>query len=284
MNKTLLSFAASGLLLATTGQAFEHDAALYDSLAAQPEEVQARYAYRHPGETLAFFGIEPGMTVMEGLPGGGWYTKVLLPYLGEEGQLIGADYAADMFPLFGFFPQEYVDSKATWVEDWPAEASGWVDEGGAKVSAFQFGSLPESMHGTADAALMIRAMHNLFRFEGQGGYLSAALKDIHDLLKPGGIVGVVQHQAPDHATAEWASGQRGYVKKVTLIEAFQKAGFVFEAESSINENPHDQPGENDVVWRLPPSLNGTEPGTAERARVLEIGESNRMTLRFRKPE
>lgn len=284
MKKTLLSFAASGLLLATTGQAFEHKAELYGSLAAQPEEVQARYAFRHPGETLAFFGIEPGMTVMEGLPGGGWYTKVLLPYLGSEGAVIGADYAESMYPLFGFFPQEYIDSKATWVEDWPSEAGGWAGEGGAGVSAFQFGSLPESMHGTADAALMIRAFHNLFRFEGQGGYLSAALKDIHAVLKPGGVFGVVQHQAPDHMSAEWASGQRGYLKKAALIEAILKAGFVFEAASDINENPHDQPGENDVVWRLPPSLNGTEPGTAERARVLEIGESNRMTLRFRKPE
>lgn len=277
---TLLSTA----LLCAPAAAFEHNAALYGSLASQPEDVQARYAFRHPGETLAFFGIEPGMTVMEGLPGGGWYSKVLLPYLGAEGRLIGADYAADMFPLFGFFSQEYIDSKPTWVETWTAEASGWSGEDGAAVSAFQFGSLPASMHGTADAALMIRAMHNLKRFESQGGYLTTALADIFAVLKPGGVFGVVQHQAPDHMTAEWAGGQRGYVKKATLIELIQQAGFVFEAESAINENPHDRPGENDVVWRLPPSLNGTQPGTPERARVLEIGESNRMTLRFRKPE
>src|SRR5512134_710260 len=72
-------------------------------LAAQPPEVQARYQWRHPRETLEFFGIAPGMTVVEALPGGGWYTKILLPYLGPQGSYIGADYAADMWPLFGFF-------------------------------------------------------------------------------------------------------------------------------------------------------------------------------------
>ncbi|NND44692.1 MAG: class I SAM-dependent methyltransferase [Xanthomonadales bacterium] len=269
---------------AASAQAFEHNEALYGALAAQDAEVQARYAARHPGETLAFFGIAPGMTVIEGLPGGGWYTKVLLPYLGSEGAVIGADYAADMFPLFGFFSQEFIDSKDTWVEDWPAEASGWAGEDGAALSAFQFGSMPESMHGTADAALMVRAMHNLFRFEGQGGYLTAALADIHAVLKPGGVFGVVQHQAPDHMSAEWANGSKGYVKKAALIEAVIKAGFVFEAESSVNENPHDTPGADDFVWRLPPTLVGTEEGSPQRARMLEIGESNRMTLRFRKPE
>jgi len=272
---TFLFFGA-GHALAQTG--------LYDSLGAQPPEIQARYAFRHPGETLQFFGIEPDMTVMEGLPGGGWYSKVLLPYLGPEGKLIGADYAASMYPLFGFFPQEFIDTKPTWVEDWTAEASGWSGENGAAVSAFQLGSLPEDMHGTADAALMIRAFHNLMRFEAQGGYLTAALQDLFAVLKPGGILGVVQHQAPDEMTAEWANGSHGYVKKATLIEIIQQAGFVFEAESSINQNPVDQPGEGDVVWRLPPSFNGSQPGSPERARVMEIGESNRMTLRFRKPE
>ena len=82
----------------------------------QPEETQARYGARHPAETLTFFGIEPGMTVVETLPGGGWYTRILLSYLGEEGKVIGADYAAEMFPLFGFFSEERIEAKKTWTE------------------------------------------------------------------------------------------------------------------------------------------------------------------------
>ena len=97
-------------------------------LAAQPEDAQARYTYRHPQETLEFFGIAPGMTVVEALPGGGWYTKILLPYIGQEGRLIGADYSGDMYPLFGFFSEEQLEAKKTWVTDFPADAAEWAGQ------------------------------------------------------------------------------------------------------------------------------------------------------------
>jgi predicted methyltransferase len=85
----------------------------------QAEDVQARYEYRHPKATLEFFGIEPGMTVVEGLPGRGWYTQILLPYLGKEGHLIGANYAMDMWPNFAFANEEFLRTQSTWVTDWP---------------------------------------------------------------------------------------------------------------------------------------------------------------------
>ena len=94
-------------------------------LAAQPEAVQDRYVYRHPEETLNFFGIKPGMTVVEVLPGGGWYSKLLLPHLGTEGQLVGANYPRDIWPLFGFFSEERIAKLATWTTDWPAGAQEW---------------------------------------------------------------------------------------------------------------------------------------------------------------
>ena len=172
-----LSFLAFLMLLAPPVLAGGNSPELQAALDAQPEEARARYQFRHPGATLRFFGIEPGMTVVEALPGGGWYTKILLPYLGESGTLIGADYAADMWPLFGFFGEEFIAGKATWVEDWTAEASGWAGEGSADVAAFQLGSLPEDLHGQADAVLLIRALHNLARFEDQGGFLTAALAE-----------------------------------------------------------------------------------------------------------
>lgn len=253
------------------------------ALAAQPEEVQARYGYRHPQETLQFFGIEPGMTVYETLPGGGWYSKVLLSYLGSDGHLIGADYAADMFPLFGFFSEEVIASKATWIETWTNEAEGWRNENSAQVSAFQMGSMPEEMYASADAAVVVRTLHNLARFEPEGGYLTTALTDLYNILKPGGIVGVVQHQARDEMPDEWASGANGYLKDDFVIERMSNAGFVFAGMIAINFNEKDQPGEDDFVWRLPPSLATSKDNDELKAAMLEIGESHRMTLKFRKP-
>ena len=256
---------------------------LEEILAAQPEDVQARYEHRHPQETLGFFGIRPGMTVVEALPGGGWYTKILLPYLGADGRLIGADYALEMFPLFGFFSDEQIKKKETWVEDWTAQAEGWAGEDGAAVSAFVLGSLPEEMKGTADAMLFIRALHNLARFEDEGGYLTAALADAYAVLKPGGVVGVVQHEARPDMPDEWADGSAGYLKQAFVINAFEEAGFELAAESDINANPADQPTAEDVVWRLPPTLATSREDPELREQLQAVGESNRMTLLFRKP-
>ena len=252
-------------------------------LAAQPNAVVARYVYRHPEETLNFFGIKPGMTVVEALPSGGWYSKLLLPHLGTEGQLIGANYPNDMWPLFGFFSEERIAKLATWTTDWPAGAQEWRGENAASVSAFEFGKAPENFNGTADAVLLIRALHNLARFEDQGGFLTTAIADSYNVLKPGGIVGVVQHHAPDNASDEWANGSRGYLKKSFVIAQMQAAGFEFVASSDVNANSKDQPTAEDIVWRLPPSLRGAKEDAELTAKMLAIGESNRMTLKFRKP-
>lgn len=252
-------------------------------LLAQDEEAQARYVHRHPREALKFFGIEPGMTVVEALPGGGWYSKILLPYLGQNGKLVGADYALDMFPKFGFFSEERLAKKVTWVADWTAEANSWGGDDSAEVSAFVFGSMPETLAGQADAVLFIRAMHNLSRFEDDGAYLTSAINDAFVALKPGGIAGVVQHQAPDGMSEEWASGSRGYLNKGRLIAQMEQGGFEFVDASDVNANPNDLPGESDVVWRLPPSYSTSGDDQTIRAKMDEIGESNRMTLKFRKP-
>ncbi len=252
-------------------------------LAAQPEAVQARYVYRHPEETLNFFGIKSGMTVVEALPGGGWYSKLLLPHLGTEGQLVGANYPHALWPLFGFFSEERIAQLATWTTDWPAGAEEWRGENAASVSAFEFGKAAENLSGSADAVLFIRALHNLARFEDQGGFLTTAIADSYKVLKPGGIVGVVQHHAPDSAADEWANGSRGYLKKSFVIAQMQTAGFEFIASSDINANSKDQPMAEDIVWRLPPSLRGAKDNAELKAKMLAIGESNRMTLKFRKP-
>lgn len=251
--------------------------------AAQPDEVKARYQYRHPQETLEFFGIEPGMTVVEALPGGGWYSKLLLPYLGENGQLVGADYPYDMFAQFPNMTEERLAGKRTWVADWTAQAESWREPGAAGVSAFQMAELPESMHGTADAYLYIRALHNLARFEDGDGFLTKSLQDAYKVLKPGGIVGVVQHHARDDMPDEWADGNAGYLKDDFVIAKMEAVGFELVDSSDLNANEKDQPTEQDAVWRLPPSLQGGAENPELAAAMRDIGESNRMTLKFRKP-
>ena len=257
---------------------------LADVLASQPEDVQARYAFRNPKETLEFFGIEPGMTVVEGLPGGGWYTKLLLPYLGGEGTIIGVDYPMDMWPLFPFGTEKFIAERSKWTDTFKMDAAEWGGDDGAAVAAFRFGSMPDELNGTADVVFFARVLHNLARFESEGEYLSIALQDAYQVLKPGGVFGVVQHHARDDMPDDWADGSRGYLKKGFVIEQAEAAGFVFEAESDINENPADQPGADDIVWRLPPSLRGSRDDPEKKAAMQAIGESNRMTLRFRKPE
>lgn len=252
-------------------------------LMAQPEDVQARYVHRHPFETLEFFGIEPGMTVIEALPGGGWYSKLLIPYLGEEGTLIGADYSPALWPLFGFFSEERLKAKEVWPETWSAEARGWVEAGGASIDAFQWSSMPEGLAGQVDAVIFVRALHNLARFQSQGNFLTDAIAEAYSAVRPGGVVGVVQHLAPEEASDEWASGNAGYLKKSFVVATFEEAGFELEAESEININPADQPAEGDIVWRLPPTMMGTGDNEETAAAVRAIGESTRMTLLFRKP-
>lgn len=258
-------------------------ATLEATLAAQPAEAQARYPARHPLETLTFFGIKPGMHVIEALPGRGWYSKILIPYLGSEGRLTGADYAFAMYPKFNFYSDEQIEAKKTWTTTWTAEAQSWRGDDGAAVDAFVFGSMPASLDGTVDAILFIRALHNLARFEHDGGYLTTALAEAHRALKSGGIVGVVQHSAPESASDTWADGSNGYLKKSFVIEKLTGAGFELVGESDVNLNPRDQPTENDFVWRLPPSLATSKDDAQAAAAYRAIGETSRMTLLFRKP-
>ena len=119
-------------VLLTAPFASAADERLADILAAQPEETQARYEHRHPKETLEFFGIEPGMTVVEVLPGGGWYTKILLPYLGAEGKVIGADYSIESWSAV-YSDETFLASRENWAADWTEDASGWAGDDGAGV-------------------------------------------------------------------------------------------------------------------------------------------------------
>ncbi len=250
--------------------------ALSAALDAQSDEHKARYDNRNPGATLEFFGVEPGMTVAEAIPGGGWYTKILVDYLGSEGAVYGVNYQDSVWASFGF-PEERVKQRIEATDAFPGQVAQWTDNGIA-AEGFTFAGAPEATVGTADVVLFIRALHNLHRFKDTG-VLDEAITTAHDLLKPGGIVGVVQHRAPENAPDEWATGRAGYLKPSLVIAMFTQAGFTFDGTSEVNANPNDNPTTDNVVWRLPPTYSG---GEETKAAMDAIGESDRMTLRFKK--
>ena len=253
-------------------------------LDAQSDDAKARYQYRHPQETLTFFGVEPGMKVVDTLPGNPWYSGILLDYLGPDGVVVGADYSAEMWTQFGQFSPDPA-TKETWSADWIEKANSWRDsESDAQVDAFAFGAVPDELKGTVDVVLQIRTMHHFNRMETEYGYQTEALQDMMDVLKPGGVVGVVLHRAPEENSDEWALGNAGYVKQSAMIAAFEAGGFEFVEASEINANPADKPTENDFVWRLPPALATSDEDPELRAAMIAIGESDRMTLKFKKPE
>ena len=262
-----------------------HAAADSDSLtqviASRSDEDRSRDSARHPAQTLEFFQLQPGMTVAEGLPGSGWYTRILVGYLGGNSALYGVNYADRMWPMFSFATPEFIAKRKASTDKFPDLVATFTDNGMATMG-FTFESVPTNVAGTVDRVLLIRALHNLNRFEAQAGTRTKALAAINAMLKDDGMVGVVQHRAPETATDEWADGNRGYLKQSAVIAMFQEAGFQLVASSEINANPKDQPGADDIVWRLPPSLRGGKEDPELKAAMLAIGESDRMTLLFRR--
>lgn len=242
---------------------------------ARRDEDRARDEFRHPAEALAFFGIEPGMTVAEALPGGGWYTRVLLPYLTPDGNYIALDYQS------GVWEEMYGDKwadKAAEVEAWPETAPAEIAKNGpagGHIEAYRIGETPEALDGHVDAVLFVRALHHLNRFDVV--YLDEAIVDSYAMLKPGGVVGVIQHRAKADASDDYASGDNGYLRQADVISAFERAGFVLADESEMNANPDDSADYEGGVWTLPPTGGGGED-------YADIGESDRMTLKFVKPE
>lgn len=256
---------------------------LADILDKQPDANKARYQYRNPGKTIEYFGIKPGMTVAEVLPGVGWYSKILIPYLGDDGHLVGIDYSIPMWSEFGGFAnEEFLTKKKTWAENWVKDANEWRDDTNTQISAFAFGSAPKNMEGQVDVIFLPRSIHHLNRFEQ--AYLAQALNDMKRILKPDGLIAVVAHRASEDQDDGWANGDNGYMKKSTIIALMDEAGFELTGESEINANPKDQAkSENgDMVWRLPPSLATSRDDPELRAKMVAIGETDRMTLKFRR--
>jgi predicted methyltransferase len=229
----------------------------------------ARDAYRHPAETLAFFGIRPDMTVVEITPGGGWYAEILAPYLRDGGTYVGAVVAPDSQDDDG--ARDYYTRSRDGLRtrfDGDADVYGRATMREFDPAAPAFGDA-----GTADAVLTFRNVHNWLG----DGTAPAMFQGFFDVLAPGGVLGVVEHRAPEGTPADDDSG---YVAEQVVIDLAQAAGFVLEERSEVNANPADTKDHPNGVWTLPPT---NRHEAADAARYQAIGESDRMTLRFRKP-
>lgn len=247
------------------------------------ENDLGRDAFRNPAATMEFFGVQPDDTVAEALPGGGWYTRVILPYIAEDGRYVALNYSSEQWAeMYG---DRWNEETAAQMAAWPDTAPADLAENGPvtadEIDAYMIGSIPESEDGGADVVLMVRALHHMTKFEDD--YLGEGLADIYDFLRPGGIVGVVQHRAPEDMDADMATGTRGYIKQSDVIAAFEAAGFELEASSEINANPGDTADHEQGVWGMAPS-NAGDSEEEDVAPPQSLGESDRMTLKFRKPE
>jgi predicted methyltransferase len=226
----------------------------------------ARDKYRHPVETLAFFGVKPGDTVVEIWPGGGWYTEILAPLTNGQGTL----YAATPWP-----------DGAKGVQ--ALQAKDAATYGKLKLAAFPAiaADQPKVPDGTADVVLTFRNVHNWRMGAGRGGqdYAADAFKQMYAMLKPGGVLGIEDHRLPESASDE-RERSSGYMKVSTIRRLAEQAGFKFVAASEVNANPKDTADWPNGVWTLPPSYRLKD---VDRAKYEAIGESDRMTLKFRKP-
>jgi predicted methyltransferase len=244
--------------------------ALADGDHRSPEN-RARNAQRHPVETLEFFGLRPDQTVVELSPGaGGWYTEILAPYLRERGKLYAAGFESDPPEGPG---RDYMLQGRQKFADKLASRPDLYD----RVVVTELGPRRQQIapDGSADLVLTFRNVHGWM----SGGFADKVFAAAYRALKPGGVLGVVEHRARADKPQD-PQAKSGYVREDVVIELAEAAGFKLDGRSEINANPKDTTDHPSGVWTLPPTL---RLGEKDRDKYLAIGESDRMTLRFRKP-
>jgi predicted methyltransferase len=238
--------------------------------AHRSEANRARDRYRHPKETLEFYGLRQDMTVMEIWPGaGGWYTEVLAPVLKDKGRYVAA----------GWDPKSDVKFVQDGIRAFQAKLDANPDlYGKVTVTALQLPNATTPVPpGSVDMVLTFRNLHNWMAREGAA---TAMLKAMYDALKPGGILGVVDHRANPAAPVD-TTGKTGYVNEQYAIDLVKSVGFEFVGASEVNANPKDTKDYEQGVWTLPPTY---RLGDKDREKYAAIGESDRFTLKFRKPK
>lgn len=228
----------------------------------------ARNDARHPVETLDFFGLKSGMTVIEILPGGGWYAEILAPFLKGNGTY----YAAH------FSPNSHLSYQPPMLQQFRDRVTGNPEVYGETIITHLYPPSETAIApaSSADLALTFRNVHNWVMAGTQKEHFAA----FYTALKPGGILGVSEHRAPVGSSMEFMQ-TTGYVSEEYVTQLAAAAGFEFVASSEINANPLDTKDYAEGVWTLPPTL---RMGEQDKEKYLAIGESDRMTLKFRKPE
>lgn len=263
----LLPVLAAGAILAPA-QAQDAEALIDRAMTGnhRPDANKARDKYRHPKETLLFFGLKPEMTVVEITPGAGWYTEILAPVMR------GGAYYAAIFQV----TEQSSDVQRANDRNFRAKLAGDADlYGKVKLSVLVPNAIQVAPAGSADMVLTFRNVHNW----AKAGNADAMFKAFYDALKPGGILGVKDHRAKPDTPFE-KQIETGYMTEAWVIETAQKAGFTLDNKSEINANPKDTKDHPSGVWTLPPTL---RLGDKDRGKYLAIGESDRMTLKFVKP-
>lgn len=261
----------SGAAYSPATAAAPADTASLDSVIAgswRDPKNTARDMYRHPRETLAFFNVGADQTVIEITPGGGWYTEVLAPYLRERGRYVAAvwDDAIPGQPNYRYGLNKQLRAKI---------AGNPAVYGTPDVRVFDPQKPVFGEPASADVVLTFRNAHNWVA----DGNADAYFKAFFDVLKPGGTLGVVDHRAKPGTDLEKMK-QSGYLTEALVIDYATRAGFVLEAKSEVNANPKDTADHPNGVWTLPPV---NRHDAADDAKYQAIGESDRMTLRFKKP-
>lgn len=235
------------------------------------EANQARDVYRHPAETLAFFGIKPDMTVVEIWPGGGWYSEILAPYLKDNGTYIAASFAKEPE---GQYADYFKKARQKLIDKFAADGELY---GSPQVTEFQPPQVLElAPAGSADMVLTFRNVHNWMNADGIDQAFAAFFK----ALKPGGVLGVVEHRDLAEGDQD-PKAPSGYVKESFIISVAKQAGFELVASSPVNNNVKDTKDHEKGVWSLPPTF---ALGDENKDHFQAIGESDRMTLKFIKPK
>ncbi len=230
-----------------------------------------RDAARNPAELITFLGLTPNMTVAEVNPGGGWYSRILAPYVRGQGKYVGLEHHPDIYrdryPNYAkglaAFPGKVKDNPALYGENavgvWIPAESGLPSE-----------------ENSLDAVIAVRALHNWI----EADFFDSAADQVWQMLKPGGVFGIVQHRLDEDYTGTFEDGiARGRWKQSAMIEAIEAQGFEFVEASEMNANPRDTKDYPEGVWTLPPTY---AMGDKDREKFTAIGESDRMTLKFRK--
>lgn len=233
-------------------------------------EDKARNEYRHPAETLNFFGIKPTMSVLEIWPARGWYTDILAPYLKTQGKLTIANFRVDDGTM-----QD--DRKIFWsrISEKLSQRILNNKEYFGPVQETEFDPPAYMYLGLTQQYDMILSFRNAHIWNEQG-YLLDVFRAVFDVLKPGGVFGIVEHRA-SRVSEISSSAVEGYLDESYVIAVAEQAGFTLQAKSEVNANPKDTKDYPKGVYALPPTL---AMGTVEREKYLGIGESDRMTLKF----